>query len=775
MNQKQFLTVVLKGIIWVCLSVILFSALYVSSHLFFPFITTKTFAFQIAVEVMFVAFLVLCLVDDKYRIRLNVTVLLLLLYLVILTVASAFSGNDFYHSFWSNNERSDGILLLTHLFLFSAVLSGFFRSVKEWLYLFDLFLLASFAVALVALDQYLALTFVGSWKDHFLPSSNGARLAGTIGNSGYVGGYMVFGIFTALFMALKRSQWWAKTLYVLAIVLELFIAVQTFTRGAYLALGLGGLITLIYLGYFYYNKLWLKITATAVIAIALLFFAAIFGCGSGKILTPGFGFSLERGFHKTAVCNNFDYANPILKRINSISLTDVTSNNRIVAWIIGLKGIIARPILGYGQENFYQVFDKYYTTKSSEQWFDRCHNMFCDRAVTGGVIGLLSYLAVLLLPFFFLWKYYFKEYGNKGNNKEQETTGRDYKKYLTPVIFSILIIAYLIQNFFIFEALATYIPLIIVLSFVGQYSRSWNLNFLNNYNFKAVLAVIVGILLLPAIWFFNLKPLYANADFIKSLTSPWPTLQDKIESFEEVIGRGTLGNQEYRKHYFDFYGNELMSYLSKTSNRTSGKDKQMADWSNLMENQFLNQIKENSHSVTNWLLLERFYNISYIFNVNRLQKAIDIADQMVALSPGRPQIYYEAGSSNYYLGCFLLAEKNNPEEAKKQYQQALTRFWQGAKINNQAGDGFDQFSDFVLSVKNNAQIADTFAQSLATGPIDGLSPTELVKQLTQWSDAPDDEEGIMAQRKEKLKTMAVWLIASEAGTPELKQYLATIK
>ncbi|MFA6227905.1 MAG: O-antigen ligase family protein [Patescibacteria group bacterium] len=771
MNLKQFLAPALKVVIWACLAVVLFSALYVSSALFFPFITSKTFAFQIAVEVMFLAFLLLCLVDDKYHIRLNVTVLLLLLYLIILTIASAFSGNDLYHSFWSNNERCDGILLLIHLFLFCAVLSGFFRSVKEWLYLFDLFLLASFAVALVALDQYLALTFVGSWKDHFLPSSNGARLAGTIGNSGYVGGYMVFGIFIALFMALKRSQWWAKSLYVLAIILELFIAVQTFTRGAYLALGLGGFITLVYLGYFYYNKLRLKIATTGLVLIVSLFIVVIFGCGSGKILTPGFGFSWEQGFHKTAVCNNFAYANPVLKRINSISLTDVTSNNRIVAWTIGLKGIAARPILGYGQENFYQVFDKYYTTKSSEQWFDRCHNMFCDRAVTGGIPGLLSYLAVLLLPFFFLWKYYFKEYGN---NKEQGDADRDYKKYLTPVIFSILIIAYLIQNFFIFEALAIYIPLIIVLSFVGQYSRSWNFDFLENHNFKVALAVIVGILFLPALWFFSLKPFYANADFIKALTRPWPTLQDKIDSFEEVIGRGTLGNQEYRKHYFDFYGNELMSYLSQAANRTSDKDRQMANWSDLMENQFLNQLKENPHSVTNWLLLERFYNISYVFNVNRLQKAIGIADQMIALSPGRPQIYYEAGSANYYLGCFLLTEKNNPVEAKKQYQQALTRFWQGAKINNQVGNGFDQFSDFVLSIKNNAQIADTFAQALATGPLDDIAPLELIKQLAEWSKTPDDQ-AIMAQREEKLKTMAVWLIASRAGNPELKQYLETIK
>src|SRR3989339_482858 len=136
MDNKSYSAVALKGIIWACLAVILFSPLYVSSALFFPFITTKTYAFQISVQVMLLAYLLLCWADGKYRIHTNLTVVLMAVYLIILTVASAFSGNDFYHSFWSNNERGDGILMLPHLFLFSVVLTGFFRSVKEWLWLF---------------------------------------------------------------------------------------------------------------------------------------------------------------------------------------------------------------------------------------------------------------------------------------------------------------------------------------------------------------------------------------------------------------------------------------------------------------------------------------------------------------------------------------------------------------------------------------------------------------------------------------------------------------
>ncbi|MFA6593791.1 MAG: O-antigen ligase family protein [Candidatus Buchananbacteria bacterium] len=746
MNQKPLLALALKAVIWACLGVIFFSALYVSSYLFFPFITTKNFAFQISVEIMFFAFLLLCLVDGRYRIRLNPAVLLILLYLVILTVASAFSGNDFYHSFWSNNERCDGILLLLHLSLFCVVLSGFFRSIKEWLYVFDLFLVASFAVALVALDQYLALTFVGSWSDHFMPSSNGARLAGTIGNSGYVGGYMVFGIFTALFMSLKRSQWWAKAWYVLVMLLELFIAVQTFTRGAYLALLVGAGISVPYLMIFYYRNRYLKIAAVSLIVLFVLSFASIF------------------------VFKDSDFVRqqPILSRISSISLKDGTANNRLITWGLALQAVEEKPLLGWGQENFYQIFDKYYTTKNTEQWFDRSHNMIFDRATTGGIIGLLSYLALLLLPFYFMWRYYWGEYKERTDDKEHLA-----RRFLTPVIFSILILAYIIQNMFIFEALAIYIPLIMVLSFVGQYGRGWNFAFLDNFNFKAGLAVVMVVLLAPMLWIFNLKPLYANIDFIKALTTPWPTLQDKINAFEEVIGRGTFGNQEYRRHYFNFYEQTIMDYLGQQENRTAEKDKQMSDWSNLMESQFQAQLKENPNSVTNWLLLNRFYNISYYFDVRRLQKATDIAEQAISLSPGRPQGYYVAGMSYYYFGAYFLMNKNDVEAAKC-YKETLALFWRGANKNVRPGEGFDQFVDFILSLQSNPASAPIFARLLAEEPINNSTSIEVIKELARWSNLSADQE-IMAQRQDKLKSMAAWLIASKAGSPELRQYLETIK
>ena len=49
------------------LFIIPFLALYISSDLFFPFITGKNFAFRALVEIAFVGYVVLALADKRYR------------------------------------------------------------------------------------------------------------------------------------------------------------------------------------------------------------------------------------------------------------------------------------------------------------------------------------------------------------------------------------------------------------------------------------------------------------------------------------------------------------------------------------------------------------------------------------------------------------------------------------------------------------------------------------------------------------------------------------
>src|SRR5205085_82544 len=63
-------------------------------------------------------------------------------------------------------------------------------------------------------------------------------------------------------------------------------------------------------------------------------------------------------------------------------------------------------ILGWGQENYAIVFDKYYDPRmyGQEPWFDRVHNIIFDWLVAGGFPGLILYLLIFAALLRVLWK-----------------------------------------------------------------------------------------------------------------------------------------------------------------------------------------------------------------------------------------------------------------------------------------------------------------------------------------------------------------------------------
>lgn len=64
---------------------------------------------------------------------------------------------------------------------------------------------------------------------------------------------------------------------------------------------------------------------------------------------------------------------------------------------VALHGIAAAP-LGWGAEGYPFVWDTFWrgATATGEVWHDRAHNVFLDRAIEWGVVGLAGWLAVIL-------------------------------------------------------------------------------------------------------------------------------------------------------------------------------------------------------------------------------------------------------------------------------------------------------------------------------------------------------------------------------------------
>lgn len=647
----------LKYSIWVGLVAVTLIPVFLNSSYYFPYIVPKTLIFKIVTEVLFLLFLGLAVIKKEYRPKLNLVLVLFFLYIIIV-FASSLINDGFYFSFWSNNERSEGLLLLLHLFLYLFVLTGFLHKAKNWLVLFEASFISSILVSLFALGQYLNLGWI-------LASAAGARLASTIGNPGYVAGYLIFNIFFGLILFFSRKNKYLRWYYILGILLQIFITMNTLTRGAILSLSFSLFIFIFYLAFFHLkeNKM-IRNTGIIILLLGIIFTGIVFA-------------------NKDAT---WVKKNGTLRRVVSISFSDTTAENRLLTWKSSLRGFKEKPILGYGYESFYKVFDKYfepqiYRKAGSVIWFDRAHNIVFDRLITGGIIGLSLYLSLLIVPLVYLWVYFRKK------KREQ---------YLIPVILSLVMLAYFIQNLFIFESLVTYIPLFLVLGYLSRYSPKWPGRFSQSKKIYLTLLVIGIIIYLPVLFTFNIKPASANRGLIKAMEMIYlKKYQEANTQFVSVLDRETHGNQEYRQHFAEFVDGALKepgisgSWLNQSAIR--------------VEQELEKQIEERPLSARNYLMFMRFLNNTRGQNPEHLVKALVLFERVAKISPTRPQIYTEAGYSQFYLGRYYqtIGETNKAEQLR---QQAIVNMEKAIALNPEVIESYLNMIMILYLVDQSDQV-----------------------------------------------------------------------
>lgn len=95
------------------------------------------------------------------------------------------------------------------------------------------------------------------------------------------------------------------------------------------------------------------------------------------------------------------FSNPLLKRLIGPEVNDKMNRNlqwqRIEVLNMGFYGSLERPLLGWGPENFIVIFGRY-LSKSIDHFeiHDHPHNKIVEELATRGVLGLSSYLAMLI-------------------------------------------------------------------------------------------------------------------------------------------------------------------------------------------------------------------------------------------------------------------------------------------------------------------------------------------------------------------------------------------
>ncbi|HTR18364.1 MAG TPA: O-antigen ligase family protein [Candidatus Paceibacterota bacterium] len=579
---------ILRWVVLIGVFALPFVPLIVSTWLFFPYITGKNFAFRVIVEIITFCWLALALLNPNYRPRRNWIFIAFLAFIAIIAIADAQGANPF-KSFWSNFERMDGWITIAHLFCYTVVAACVINAEKLWQRLFELSLAISVFIDLWGFSQILGVVALGEGGTSGLT----ARIDATFGNPIYLAVYMLFHVFLAalLIYQIGKERWSITDRIVFPVGLViglLYIAAQAGTSGGSLPL----LAVLLYfvilaciVGLMFARRTYLYSFVIAFDTIALLFTGTrgtILGLIGGVVLAALIYAVLAPDARRArpyvlggiaalivlsgglwlARDTAFVQKVGFLQRLASISLTDTTIASRFTNMSIAWKGIEERPILGWGQEDYAIVFDKYYDPRmyADEPWFDRVHNIVFDWWVAGGTLGLLAYLSVLFAYLWVLWR------------------SRAFT-IIERSILTGLLAGYFVHNLTVFDNITSYILFGTVLAYI-VYRASATDDFpyipLPRLGASAapVVALAAGVLSLGAIWFVNGKAYEQNRAILSGLAAQSQGLTQNLADFKQAVSYDVYGEQEAREQ------------LAQVTTELAGADPSQV--SNDLKSQFLN-------------------------------------------------------------------------------------------------------------------------------------------------------------------------------------------
>ncbi|MBU2472673.1 hypothetical protein KKE74_01410, partial [Patescibacteria group bacterium] len=211
-----------------------------------------------------------------------------------------------------------------------------------------------------------------------------------------------------------------------------------------------------------------------------------------------------------------------------------------------------------------------------------------------------------------------------------------------------------------------------------------------------VLLIISIIIFLPVFFSVNVRLASANKGLIDAMIK---TQKKETEAsytqFVKVIEINTPYNQEYRQHFAEFVTGSINSNLVD------------ADWqkkaASRMIQEFEQQIEEKPKSARNYLMFMRSLNKVYQFNVEWLNKSLDLGEKAAQISPTRPQIYNEMAYSQIYLGKYYQSI-GNIEKANQVFDQAVINTEKALTLNDYVMESYTNVIMVLFAVGQNDKV-----------------------------------------------------------------------
>jgi len=635
--KKEILVKIIKFLLY---AVLLTPLIFYRSFIC-PFIVLRVFVFFSLIEIIFALWLGLVIFHKEYRPRFTPLTIILGLFFILLIISSIF-GLDWQRSLWSTQDRALGLVGLFHFGVLFLVLGSLRRELNWKNYFFVSFIISS-VVAIATIG--VGLKLINSQL--FLEPLGSADRPGTFfGNSSFTASYIFFHIFIGLWLLfefLRERKKIAPFLAGILILLNIWALFITETRGALLGVISGALFLLVY--FLVWGQRNFRKWSAIFLALVLI--------GAGI-----FWFTRDSSFWNKI---------PGLRRVTPASLTIQDWEPRFIAWGIAGKSFLERPLLGFGFENSKYPFDRYYEpqllryTFTGTYW-DKPHNIFLEYLVNAGVLGFLAYLGIFITAFYLLFK------------KQKETPN-----LITP-FFGAVLIAYLVQNFFLFDTFGSYLMFFILLAFLNgnyQLQKSVSENKSHLYLKPIVVILLILISFLP-IYFLNYKSLYANN------RQYWGTnyfLNSRPELALEAYAQSLTTSNPYINDTRKEFASNIFQVYSQGI-EIPGIEKVSA--------KVMSELAAaiNNHP-NDYFLRLTFANASmdfYIFNPVYLKMGEEQINEALKLSPKRQELYYTLakikvikGEKSAALELMKKAVELDPEAADPHFYYGLTALEAGNK------------------------------------------------------------------------------------------------
>ena len=410
---------VLRFGVFAGIAFLLLTPFVVTPQTIFPFVVGKAVWSRSIIEVTFALWAALALAKPEYRPRRSWLVLLLGAGLGASLLAACF-GVSFQRSLWSTYERMQGVVDLAHWFALAMVLVSMLRTAAAWRALLMVNAGAGAAMACLVIARHYALDvpFYGTAPEMHLP-----RLGGPFGNPIFLSAYMLANLMVALGIGVRSwltpaamavpaawpkgrrrgrragggtaaaqpldrpgSRWARGVPWAVVALLQLW--------GMKLAGSVGGFTGLFAsLGFLAVSFAFLARGRGRWIAVAAVLVLGVSAAGLGmRFVDP------DR-------TNAFLPDDRVARYVVSAHLQRPGIQSRLAAWEAGIEGFAARPVLGWGSENFEAVFGRFASGYgATAEAHDRAHGKLVEVAATTGVVGLAAYLALWTLAFLVVWR-----------------------------------------------------------------------------------------------------------------------------------------------------------------------------------------------------------------------------------------------------------------------------------------------------------------------------------------------------------------------------------